>query len=251
METISFPYVVAGMARSVEVPVVGEHVLAKAVVEALGVRWAKAKSEMEVVDLPEGSGVTLEALTAWLAGLNAYKSKLPEVIKHFQDHLAATLETKSVERVGALAKKALEEEKQRAKVITVDRPLTANDKFRADAARGVNRLAPEMINTTARIGAIDVFTRSRSMWDGIETIEHMNLITTAAGYRPGSWTEVKRSYPDLLTGPEFVKKFPDSPFAKRPIVPEHIVVREVDGQLRKVLIPEHPGLLPWEREISV
>jgi hypothetical protein len=230
MEMLSFPYCVNGKALLLSVRIVEGLIEVKPIAAALGLKRAAYARKI-------GASADLATLDAWLRSLPSVGLNT-----HFQDHLCATIREKSTSlRVLETVKHAAARE-ERSKVILIGQELESKDHFRKDASLGAAKLAPDVIDTVARSGAVDLFVRPPpSFWDG----EPSNIQRMTIGldvYRPHLLQDLRRGHPEVLAGPQMVERYPDSPLVKRRVIPARLSVE--NGTL--VTIPEHVQRFSWE-----
>lgn len=206
--------------------ITGVEVLIQPIAAALGVSRKRAPSALD-----------LEALQRWLAALKPAS----EVLQHFQDHLCAFIKEKSTSMKVQRAVENSVNAPGSEKVILIGHELDSTDHFRRDASRGASKLAPDAIDKAARTGCVDLFVRPPSVWeDSPSAIQRMSI--DMAAYRPSLLQDYRRGNVEVLSGPQMVERYPDSPLVKRKTVPERWSVE--DGVL--VHVPAHPQRFPWE-----
>lgn len=238
MEVFQFPYVVNGHARRLSVSVTNALVPIRPVVLALGLTWNVERKKLKLLGLlADGEPrLTLPGLQSWLDDL------LPsEMITHFALNLRPMLEKHLAGSLDVIV--AALNHVERPDVIIVGDYLNSVDYFRRDASLGAAKLQPEVIDTVARSGAIDLFVRPpRSVWDHSQADLQRVTVPLADGYRPGLLQAYRTANQEALTGPQMIDHYPDSPLIQRRLIPARSGV--ANGQV--VTIDAHPQRFAWE-----
>jgi hypothetical protein len=260
-ETVNFPYLVNGVALSLAVPMVDGRVCLKPVVEALGLRWDRTRESIiklfpiETVKLNgrAAHAASIEDMEKWLATVTAKKPEDQSTVRHFQDHLGATLRHGSVGLVAEMAKRKAADDavnaEKAAKLVEVCVPMESPDFMRKDLSLGFKRMAADVIDHTVTVsGVLDLFVRDRAFWDeGPGLVRHVQVSPEA--YREKLLGDMRRAHVELLTGPEAVANHLKLPALERKVIPATKVVDARKGAPLVVTIPAHPSIFPWERAI--
>lgn len=226
MESLSFMYMHESRVERLPLTIIDGAVSMRSIAQALGVRRKRGPEALDIA-----------ALHAWLTSITPASKK----VRHFQDHLCEFIKEKSVSiRVKGEVEKT-NARRDSEKIILVGHDLDSTDHFRKDASRGAAKITPDAIDRAARAGCVDLFVRPPSVW-GDEPTAIQRMTVDMSAYRPNLLQDYRRGNVEVLTGPQMVERYPDSPLVKRKIIPERWSVE--NGIL--VRMPEHAQRFSWE-----
>lgn len=235
-EVLTLPYAENGVMFNIEITVENGKVKIDPLLRLLHIK----RANLEGVDSQRR--ISTDALQAWLTAQRPSRSKRPELLRHFQQHLVALVLDKSL----ALLVKQHEPQPE-SKNIEVFESLEGTDVFRRDASHGRHRIPAEVIDHSVHTGTLDLFVRAEdTVWGSSQEYEHTLVVIDDASYRNRILQDIRRAHTDVLTGQELTSAGLALPKSfERTTIP----AREVVVDNRIITVPAHPRILPWERAI--
>lgn len=259
-ESVDFPYLEGDRQVILKVQLVDCAVLLRPISDAMGLTWDKQRAALTkafpltLLKLPSDTArmqlaLDINEVQSWLKQVVAGRSKHPERVRHFQDHLVPTLVAKSMNLHARKAKEAKAAQEKKDAVIDVNHPLDGVDHFRRDASRNaVPAMAPDQIASTVKTGLLDLYVKEEpALFDeGEGQFHRVQIVLTPETYRPNLLQDLARANLEVLTGPKMLKQYPNHPLLRRRVLPAQTVVDTSSGKPVQITLPPREEKFPWE-----